>query len=169
MVPIYISAGGALVAKFVGRSADGFICTSGKPREFYTEALLPNLDVGLEAAGRDKDSIDRMIEIKVSFDTDKARALEDTRFWAALSLSAEEKLSVEDAMEMEKLADALPIDRVAKRWIVTNDPAEVVEKIRPYVDLGFRHLVFHAPGPDQARFLKLYAEAVLPILRKTFG
>jgi coenzyme F420-dependent glucose-6-phosphate dehydrogenase len=37
------------------------------------------------------------------------------------------------------------------------------------VDLGFRHLVFHAPGPDQERFLKLYAKDVLPRLRKRFG
>jgi coenzyme F420-dependent glucose-6-phosphate dehydrogenase len=29
--------------------------------------------------------------------------------------------------------------------------------------------VFHAPGPDQARFLKLYAEHVLPRLRQRFG
>jgi coenzyme F420-dependent glucose-6-phosphate dehydrogenase len=33
------------------------------------------------------------------------------------------------------------------------------------VRLGFEHLVFHAPGPDQARFLKLYGEQVLPKLR----
>ena len=32
-------------------------------------------------------------------------------------------------------------------------------------ELGFTHLVFHAPGPDQARFLKLYAEQVVPLLR----
>ena len=44
-------------------------------------------------------------------------------------------------------------------------PDEHVEKIGAYVDLGFRHLVFHAPGPDQARFLKLYGEQVLPRLR----
>ena len=57
----------------------------------------------------------------------------------------------------------------ASRWIVSSDPDEQVEKIRFYVDLGFRHLVFHAPGPDQPRFLKLYAEQVLPRLRKAFG
>ncbi len=33
------------------------------------------------------------------------------------------------------------------------------------IDMGFRHLVFHAPGPDQARFLNLYADQVLPRLR----
>jgi coenzyme F420-dependent glucose-6-phosphate dehydrogenase len=36
------------------------------------------------------------------------------------------------------------------------------------VELGFRHLVFHAPGPDQVRFLKLYGEQVLPRLRRVF-
>jgi coenzyme F420-dependent glucose-6-phosphate dehydrogenase len=29
--------------------------------------------------------------------------------------------------------------------------------------------VFHAPGPDQVRFLKLYAERVMPKLRAAFG
>ena len=70
---------------------------------------------------------------------------------------------------MERLADALPVERAANRWIVSSDPEEHVEKIRPYIELGFRHLVFHAPGPDQMRFLKLYGETVLPLLRRRFG
>ena len=41
------------------------------------------------------------------------RALEDTRFWGALALSPEEKTGVEDPIEMERLADALPVERVA--------------------------------------------------------
>ncbi len=71
-VPIYVSAGGAQVAKFAGRMGDGFINTSGKAREFYTETLLPNVDAGLEAAGRPREACERMIEMKVSFDTDLA-------------------------------------------------------------------------------------------------
>ena len=169
MVPIYIAAAGPMVAKYAGRAADGFICTSGKSTSLYTETLLPNLAAGLEVSGRPKDAIDRMIEMKVSFDTDLKRAQEDTRHWAALALSQEEKMSVEDPVEMEKLADALPLDRAASRWIVSTDPDEQVEKIAPYVALGFRHLVFHAPGPDQGRFLRLYGEKVLPKLRARFG
>jgi len=168
-VPIYVAGAGPQIAKFAGRVADGFICTSGKAPTLYSETLLPNVAAGLEAAGRAPDAIDRMIEMKVSFDTDRDRAMEDTRFWAALSLSPEEKMSVEDPLEMEKLADALPIERAASRWIVSSDPDEQVEKIRPYVELGFRHLVFHAPGHDQKRFLRLYSEQVLPRLRKAFG
>ncbi len=168
-VPIYVAAAGALVAKYAGRTGEGFICTSGKTPELYSETLLPSVEQGAAAGQRDGAKIDRMIEMKVSFDTDPILALEDTRHWAALALSPEEKMSVEDPLAIEKLADALPPERAAKRWIVSTDPDEQVEQIKPYVDLGFRHLVFHAPGPDQERFLKLYAKDVLPRLRKRFG
>jgi coenzyme F420-dependent glucose-6-phosphate dehydrogenase len=167
-IPIYIAGAGPLISKYAGRTADGFICTSGKPFDLYRETLLPNLAAGLTAAGRSESSIDRMIEMKVSFDTDLTRAMEDTRAWAALALTPEEKVSVEDPLDMEKLADALPLDRAASRWIVSTDPDEQVERIRPYVEMGFRHLVFHAPGPDQRRFLRLYAERVIPRLRAAF-
>ena len=78
-------------------------------------------------------------------------------------------MGIEDPMEMEKRADALPVERAASRWIVSTDVEEHIEKIEPYVELGFKHLVFHAPGPDQLRFIKLYAEKVMPALRKKFG
>jgi coenzyme F420-dependent glucose-6-phosphate dehydrogenase len=168
-VPIYVAAAGPVIAKFAGEHAEGFICTSGKPTELYSQTLLPAVDAGLAKAGRAPDAIDRMIEMKVSFDTDRERALQDTRYWGALALSPEEKMNVEDALDMERLADALPVERTASRWIVSSDPEEHVEKIQPYIELGFNHLVFHAPGPDQARFLRLYAERVLPLLRKRFG
>jgi len=168
-VPIYIAAAGPVIAKLAGERAEGFICTSGKAMELYSETLLPAVDAGLAKAERAGDSIDRMIEMKVSFDTDRERALQDTHYWGALALSPDEKMNVEDPLQMERLADALPVERTAKRWIVSSDPEEQVERIRPYVELGFRHLVFHAPGPDQARFLKLYAERVLPLLRKRFN
>jgi len=167
-VPIYVAGAGPMVAKYAGRSAEGFICTSGKKWDLYTETLLPNVEEGIKAAGG-KPAYERLIEMKVSFDTDRERALQDTRHWAALALTPEEKVSVEDPTEMERLADALPVERAASRWIVSTDPEEHVEKIRPYSDLGFRHLVFHAPGPDQTRFLKLYGERVLPLLRQRFG
>jgi len=109
------------------------------------------------------------MEVKVSFDTDMKRAMEDTRQWAVLALPPEEKISVHSPEEMERLAAELSAERAASRWIVSADPDEHVERIGNYVELGFRHLVFHAPGPDQERFIRLYAEHVLPRLRRCFG
>jgi coenzyme F420-dependent glucose-6-phosphate dehydrogenase len=167
--PIYVAGAGPVMAKYAGQFAAGFICTSGKPPQLYRDTLLPNVATGLQASGRTPADLDMMIEMKVSFDTERQRALEDTRQWAALALSSEEKSSVEDPLEMERLAAAIPAERAAQRWIVSTDPEEHVEKIRPYLEMGFRHLVFHAPGPDQARFLNLYADQVLPRLRAAFG
>jgi coenzyme F420-dependent glucose-6-phosphate dehydrogenase len=163
--PIYVAGAGPVMAKYAGQSGDGFICTSGKGPELYRDTLLPNVAAGIQASGRAAQEVDMLIEVKVSFDTDLRRAMEDTRYWAALALSPEEKSSVEDPLEMERLAGQIPTERAARRWIVSTDPLEHVEKLRAYIDMGFRHLVFHAPGPDQARFLDLYARQVLPLLR----
>ncbi len=168
-VPIYIAASGPVIAKLAGEQAEGFICTSGKGAELYRETLLPAVAAGLAQARRAADSLERVIEMKVSFDTDGERALRDTRFWGALALAAEDKVAVEDPLELERRADALPIERVASRWIVSSDPAEQLERIAPYIEMGFDHLVLHAPGPDQARFLELYAERVVPLLRKRYA
>ncbi|MCE5292310.1 MAG: glucose-6-phosphate dehydrogenase (coenzyme-F420) [Nocardiaceae bacterium] len=165
-IPVYIAAGGPLVAKYAGRAGDGFICTSGKGMDLYTEKLIPAVKEGAEAAGRDVETIDRMIEIKLSYETDRETALENTRFWAPLSLTPEQKHSIDDPLEMEAAADALPIEQVSKRWIVGTDPDQVVEEIKQYVDAGLNHLVFHAPGHDQQRFLELFARDLAPRLRR---
>ncbi len=165
-VPIYVAAGGPMVARYAGRHADGFICTSGKGEDLYRDKLVPAVDEGLDKAGRDRGSIDRMIEVKVSWDPDSERALENTRFWAPLSLTPEQKHSIHNPAEMEHAADQLPIEQVATRWVVASAPEQVIDALKVYTDLGFDHLVVHGPGHDQERFLTTFAEQVLPGLRE---
>ena len=167
-IPIYISAGGPVAAKFAGRAGDGFICTSGKGDALYRDQLLPAVAEGAQAAGRNPLRIEKTIEVKVSFDTDRNRALQDTRIWAALALPAEDKVDIHDPREMEAKAQTVA-DQAHKRWLVSNDPEEHIEQIRPYIELGFTHLIFHAPGDDQSRFLQLYAKEILPRLRQRWG
>ena len=164
-IPVYIAAGGPMVARYAGRAGDGFICTSGKGMSLYTDDLIPAVKEGAEKAGKAYSEIDRMIEIKISYDTDPDLALQNTRFWAPLALSKEQKHDITDPVEMEKAADALPIEQIASRWIVGSDPDEVVAGVKQYVDAGFTHLVFHAPGHDQRRFLELFDRDLAPRLR----
>lgn len=162
--PVYVAASGPLAAQLAGRVGDGFICTSGKNAELYGE-LLASVEEGATTAGRDSSTIERTIEIKVSYDRDREFALKACEWWAALALTPEEKSGVEDPIEMERIADA-HLDRAHTRFIVSDNPSECIEKIWWYVSLGFSHLVFHAPGDDQARFLHQFSEDVLPLLRK---
>lgn len=165
-IPVYIAAGGPTVAKYAGRMGHGFICTSGKGPELYTDKLLPAVDEGLEKSDRTRADIDKMIEIKLSWDPDHQKAVENCRFWAALSLTPEQKHGTSDPLEMEKLGDELSDEQIASRWIVSSDPDEVVAAVKQYVDWGFDHLVFHAPGHDQERFLRTFGDQVLPGLRE---
>ena len=55
------------------------------------------------------------------------------------------------------------------RWLVSDNADEHLEQLRPYVELGFNHLVFHSPGDDQARFLDLYGSQILPRIRAQWG
>ena len=166
-VPIYVAASGPLAAKLAGRVGDGYIATSGKDPQLYLD-LLANVAEGARAAGRSADAIDKLIEIKVSYDRDVAYARAACAFWAPLALKPEEKVGIDDAIEMEAAADRI-LDRAHTRFIVSDDPEEVVEWIAPYVDVGFTHLVMHGPGHDQERFLRGFCGDVLPRLRARFG
>ena len=167
-VPIYVGAGGPQVAKYAGRAGDGLIVTSGKGMELYSEQLLPSFIDGAKESGRDAASLDKTIEMKVSFDTDRTRAMEDTKIWASLALPAEVKAGVDDPREMERLAKTVE-DVAYKRWLISSDPAEHIEQLRPYLDLGFNHLVFHSPGDGQARFIELYGAQILPRIRERWA
>lgn len=164
-VPIWLAASGPAATRFAGRAGDGYITTSGKDPALYTDVLLPAVREGAEKAGRDVADLEMMIEVKVSFDHSIEDAMAATHFWGALGLTPEQKQGVEDPVEMQRLADELSVEQTAKRFIVSTDPDEHVAAIQRYVDLGFTHLVFHAPGPDQAKFLRLYGEEILPRLR----
>jgi coenzyme F420-dependent glucose-6-phosphate dehydrogenase len=166
-IPIYVAASGPLAAKLAGRVGDGFIATSGKDPKLYEE-LLANLAEGAQAAGRDPDQIDKFIEIKVSYDGDAEHARNACAFWAPLALTPDEKSGIDDPVEMEAAADKI-LDRAHTRFICSDDPDEVVDKIAPYVELGFTHLVFHGPGDDQERFLRGFCSDVLPRLHDRFG
>jgi coenzyme F420-dependent glucose-6-phosphate dehydrogenase len=154
-IPIYVAAAGAVVARYAGRTGDGFICTSGKKWDLYTQTLMPSVAEGIgKAAEPKKLPYDNMIEIKLSFDSDKQRALADTRTGGAGAHARGEDVgrgSGRDAASRRRL----PVERAASRWIVSTDPDEGGREGRRLCRPGLQALVFHAPGPDQPRFLKL--------------
>jgi coenzyme F420-dependent glucose-6-phosphate dehydrogenase len=168
-VELWIAASGPAAARLAGRTADGFICTSGKGMELYTDTLLPAVREGAEKAGRSPDSIEKMIEMKVSYDDNKQRALADCGIWSALALPGEAKMGVDDPREMERLSSQVPLEQAATRWLVSDNADEHVEQLRPYVEAGFTHLVFHSPGNRQSRFINAYARDILPRLRERWG
>lgn len=159
--PIYVAAAAPLASRYAGATADGFITTSGKPRELYTEKILPALAEGAEQAGRSLSDLDLLMEIKLSYHPDVEQARADCEFWAPLALPAELKKDVDDPAELERLAADPSVDATS-RFICTNDPDEAVERIAGYVEMGFANLVFHYPGPDQIGFIDRFEADIRP-------
>jgi coenzyme F420-dependent glucose-6-phosphate dehydrogenase len=96
-----------------------------------------------------------MLEIKITYDTDPDLAPENTRLWVLLSLIAEQKRRTASTTRSRW-------GRPPTRWSSSRSPSvgschrepdEAVEKVVEYVSYGLNHLVVHAPGHDQRRFL----------------
>ena len=167
-IPILVAAAGPRAARFAGRVGDGFITTSGKPPELYRDTLLPAVAEGIEKADRDPEAYERLLEVKVSYAADVETAIADCRYWAPLALPAEAKQGVDDPLELERLADEEHV-RPESRFIVSADPDEVAERVGANVALGFRHLLIHGPGADQAAFIRRFTADVIPRLQQRFG
>ena len=149
-MPIYVAASGPLAAKLAGRVGDGFICTSGKPPELY-EKLLGKRRGGREAApAATPRAIERMIEIKVSYDRDRDHACEACDWWAAAGApGARRRAASTTRSRWSALADA-NLDRAHTRFIVSDDPEEVVERIAPLRRPRLRPSRLPRPGPRPA-------------------
>ena len=165
-MPIYIGASGPAATRLAGRIADGFITTSGKAPTLYSDTLLPALAEGAGKAGRTLDDLDLLIEMKVSFDPDRAKALADTKYWGALALTPEQKSGVEDPIEMQRLADALPggaggvaVDRLHRSRMSTS------RRSRPTTTWASGTSSSTPPAPIRRGSSRLYGEQVLPRLR----
>ena len=110
-----------------------------------------------------------MLEVKVSYDHDPERAMAGLRLlgrrWRCRPTASR---ALTTRSSCERLA-ADPAVRAESRFIVSGDPAEVADRVAPYVAMGFAHLVFHSPAADQERFLREFGAEVLPVLRDRFG
>ena len=163
-VPIYVAASGPLAAKLAGRVGDGFICTRGKDPQLYVD-LLDNVREGAEKAGRDYESIKRMIEIKVSYDRDREVADDGLRTGGRRWRSRPRRRK---ASRTRWRWSASPTTRSTARTPASSSPTtrrRSSDKIQPYIDLGFHELVFHFPGDDQKRYIDEFAADVFPLLR----
>ena len=161
-VPIYVAAGGPVVAKYAGRV--------GRRLHLHQRQGHGPLHRQAAARRRRRPAAARRDRRHRPDDRDQAvlrahprgGAREHPLLGAAVA-QREEKHRLDDPVEMAYAADELPIEEVAQRWIVETTPRGVVDAVRPYVEAGFDHLVFHAPGHDQEAFLTSFGRDVLPL------
>lgn len=155
-VPLWVWACSTGEAEVAGEVADGIVATSGTGVDFQRDTVLP--PVAGTAAG-----FERVLEVRLSYEHQPKQAIRSARLWAPATLDVH---SDEAPGLFDPNGHFHPTDLFARRWIVASTPAQVHRQLRPFLDLGFNHLVFTSPGNNQKKFLRRLAEEVIPALRE---
>ena len=169
-MPIYVAASGPAAARLAGRVADGFICTSGKGVELYTETLLPAV------ARRRREGRPRLTTID-KHDRDEGLATTPTtrgrwrtprsgRRWRC---PARRRSASRTRARWSALAKRGRAERPHAAGSSRPTPTSTSSRSSRTSSWGFTHLVFHFPGEDQVEAIDRYAETILPRLRSRFG
>lgn len=166
-IPIYVAASGARVAELAGKYAGGFL-TIQQPREKILEILFPAIEKGAKAAGRNPDTIEKVIELIGAYDEDFDKAVEACRFWGGAILPVFFNANIADPRVVEYHAQFVGKEAFAKNWLVVTSPEEAIKKIEEYIKMGFQHIQILSSSPDQKEFIKVFGEEVYPYLRETY-
>lgn len=163
VVPIYVAASAVGAAALAGRHGDGLITTSGKDRRLYPR-LLQAFRSGARDAQRDPGALTRLLEVKISYARDLDQARSECGWWDGLALSRKEKIDIDDPVELERRACAV-VGGARARFIVADNPRQVVAALIQYRAQGFDSFLVHSPARNQLRFLDEFSNDVLPSLR----
>jgi len=162
-IKIYVAAGGSRVAELAGRYADGLLVG---PHLEQGEKMFRAFENGARKAGRDPASLEKVVEILVSYDEDYETALKACRFWGGPMLPLFFKYDISDPREIEAHGRLVSDDAIASTWIIGTTAEEHIERVQRYIKAGFNHLYFVSSSPDEPKFIKFYGEKVLPHLRE---
>lgn len=140
-VPILVGGSGPKVTlRLVAQYAD--MCNIGRVNAEQLQRLETTLVGHCQAVGRDERTIERTVGVGTP-------VIRDTR---------EEAFTV--------LADIFADNGEAKTWtgMPVGTVEDVVEHCRPYLDAGYRHLIFGSPAPYDAETIERLATEVRPEL-----
>ena len=161
--PIYVATSGPIMAGRTGKHTDGII-TVGAPDE-KLKMLLERFERGAKEAGKDPDTMPKMLQIKVSLaDTEEAAIEQAMRDWPNGGMPFP-KADIRNPEEFEAMAKLVRPENFKNRVLMSPDLDEHVAQIQHYVDLGFGEIYVHNVGRNQSEFIAAYGERVIPKVR----
>jgi coenzyme F420-dependent glucose-6-phosphate dehydrogenase len=167
-IPLYVAANGPTVAQIAGKHADGLLTVAASP-DHYRDTLFPAFEKSVNAAGKDLRSMQKIVEITVSYDEDYDKALQSCRYWKACQIPAVFKYAIYDPKEIEEYGKLVGDELIAKNFIVATTPEEHIKKIENYIKLGFTQVIIMSSSPNEENCVRMYGENVLPYLRETYN
>ncbi|MCS7138398.1 MAG: TIGR03557 family F420-dependent LLM class oxidoreductase [Candidatus Caldarchaeum sp.] len=166
-VKIYVAASGPKTAELAGKMGDGLL-TIPFPESHYKDVLFPALAKGAQEAGRNPATIDKSVEVYVSYDEDYDKALQSVKCWSATLLPFTFKYDIHDPRELESYAMMVGEEHIKKAWLVSPEPEDHIKHIEKHYKIGFNEVHVTSSSPDQRKTIEMYAKKVLPYLKSIY-
>jgi coenzyme F420-dependent glucose-6-phosphate dehydrogenase len=168
-VPLYVAANGSTVGEIAGKYSNGVLTQEFPDKNHYSDVLFPAVDKGAISLGREPKSVERAIELNLSYDEDYDRALEACRRWATIMVPEFYKKPISDPRVIESRAASLDMIEIGKLWPVGPSIDDHIKKIEEYIKVGFSNIHFCSWSPNEEKFIKIYSKEVLPYLREKYS
>jgi coenzyme F420-dependent glucose-6-phosphate dehydrogenase len=162
-VPVYVATAGPLNAKKTGRFADGMITVGAADEKI--SMLWGKFEEGAREADKDPAGAPKLLQIHVSWARTDQEAVDNAvREWpnGGMPFPKQDIKNPEDFAAMAKLVK--PED-FKNRVLMTSDLEQHAAHIQHYIDMGFDEVHLHNVGRNQAEFIEVFGQEVLPRLR----
>jgi G6PDH family F420-dependent oxidoreductase len=162
-VPVYVATAGPINAKKTGKFADGIITVGAADEKI--SMLWDKYEEGAREAGKDVTTSPKLLQIHVSWARTDEEAVDNAvTEWpnGGMPFPKQDIKNPEDFAAMAKLVR--PED-FKNRVLMTSDLEAHAKHIQHYVDMGFDEIHLHNVGRNQAEFIEVFGNEVLPNLR----
>lgn len=162
--PIHVAASGPTSARMAGDLGDGLWTVPEGTAVEVRDQLFPAVEDGVEQSANNSapDDVETTVSILCSYAEDEAAAVESVSPWRVLLLDDIADEPVSDPREIQRRTAAVDTDEVLEEFLVTDDPADLLDAAEAWVDAGFDRVVFHSASPDNLEFVETVRDEVMP-------
>lgn len=161
---IHVATAGPITAKRAGRHVDGLI-TVGAPLE-KIDLLLQRFASGAREAGKDPDSMPKVLQLHLSWAQTDELALKNAMVeWPNGGMKFP-KADIRSPFEFEQMAKLVRPEDFEGRMVISSDPDVHLRYIQKFVDFGFDRIYLHNVGRNQREWIEVFGRDVLPALNR---
>jgi coenzyme F420-dependent glucose-6-phosphate dehydrogenase len=160
--PIYVATAGPVTAKRAGRLVDGII-TPGAPPEKIS-MLLGKFAEGAREAGRDPDSMPKILQLHLSWaSTDEEAVQNAITEWPNGGMKFP-KQDIRSPFDFEQIAKLVRPEDFHGRMLISADLDAHRAELQRFLDLGIDRIYVHNVGRNQKEWIEAFGREVLPAL-----
>jgi coenzyme F420-dependent glucose-6-phosphate dehydrogenase len=162
--PIYVATAGPVTAKRAGRLADGLITPGAAPEKLT--GLLDKFADGAREAERDAGTLPRILQLHLSWAPTDEEALQNALVeWPNGGMKFP-KGDIRSPHDFEQMAKLVRPEDFDGRMVISSDPDVHRKSVQEFLDLGFDRIYLHNVGRNQAEWIDVFGEDVLPALTR---